>query len=137
MLAFLSPDWSCTQRQPTLMGHQRPCFTAVLHMSWFQGPSPPGCPHQSMLYVWVQCLAVGPAPPSFPCLDLCSYCFCDLIFTCCFGSCITHSWLMALDPELAKPLGFCSDMRCYSASSLLLFLGSGLCSKTSPSICPE
>lgn len=76
-------------------------------------------------------LWAGPPQPLFPCLDHCSSCFCDCVFTCWFGGCITPSWLLALDPVLVKPLRVCSGTRSRSASFLLSpLLGSWcLCSR--------
>lgn len=66
------------------------------------------CAVLSGFSVW---LWAGPPQPLFPCPDHCSSCFCDCVFTCWFGGCITSSWLLALDPVLVKLLRVCSGTR--------------------------
>lgn len=66
---LLCPHWSCRHascphRELMLTGHQPLCSTAVLHMSWLQGPSLSCRPYPYVPCVWVQCLAVGGTSPT-------------------------------------------------------------------------
>lgn len=118
-------------KQPTLTGHQALGSTGVLHMQRLQGPLPSCRP------MWA--VFLGPRAWPWTCPHLCSLCpdhgscsFRALVFTCWLGGCITHSWFITLDPGRIKPLGFCWDTRCSSASSFRPSLPGSwcLCSNT-------